>query len=67
MAMTKKEAQVEVFWQAFSALPRAERRGVLDRMLGDEALRKDLIDLVRIEERRDQPSRPLRAYVAEFS
>jgi len=66
-AMTKSEAQAEVFWMAFTALPRGEQRGVLDRLLRDQTLREDLIDLALIEERRDQPSRSLRAYLAETS
>ena len=63
--MTKSEAQAEVLWMAFSALPRVEQHGFLDRLLRDEGLREDLIDLAEIEKRRDQPSRPLRAYLAE--
>lgn len=67
VAMTKSEAQAEIFWMAFCALSQVEQRGVLDRLLRDRTLREDLIDLAHIEERRDQPSRPLREYLAESS
>jgi hypothetical protein len=57
--MTKNEATAEVFWMAFSALPRGERHSVLARMMDDRALRHDLIDIALIEERRDEPERSL--------
>ena len=63
--MTQNEAQAEVFWLAFSALSRTEQRGILDRLMQNRSLREDLLDLAQIEERRDQPSRSLRAYLSE--
>ena len=66
MAITKSKAQAEVFLLAFSALPRAEQLGVLDRLLSDQELREDLMDLAEIEKRKDQPSRPLREFLAEL-
>jgi hypothetical protein len=62
--MTKNEATAEVFWMAFSALPRGgEPHSVLVRMMDDRALRHDLIDIALIEERRDEPERPFREYL----
>ncbi len=63
--MTKSEAQAEVFWVAFTALPRPQQRGVLTRLARDGRLREDLLDIALIERRRDEPERPLRAYLAE--
>ncbi len=63
--MTSSEAQAEVFWKAFTGLPRREQRGVISRMIGDANLRKDLIDLALMESRHDEPARPFRAYLAE--
>ena len=58
--MTKVEATAEVFWTAFNVLPREDKQAVIRRILQDEHLRHDLIDLALIEERREESSRPLR-------
>jgi len=63
--MTEAESTAEVFWIAFKVLPRAEQQAVLRRIVRDQNLRRDLIDLALIEERRDEPARPLRDYLNE--
>jgi hypothetical protein len=64
--MTKVEATAEVFWTAFNVLPREDKQAVIRRILQDDRLRRDLIDLAFIEERRDEPSRPLREYLKDM-
>ena len=63
--MTKTEATAEVFWTAFNVLPVEEKHAVLQRIIRDETLRRDLMDLSIIEERRNEPERPLRNYLKE--
>jgi hypothetical protein len=65
MTMTKTEATAEVFWTAFKVLPRKEQQAVLRRVLQNEGLRRDLMDLALIEERRAEPARPLREYLKD--
>jgi hypothetical protein len=65
--MTKTEATAEVFWTAFNVLPIEEKHTVLQRIIRDENLRRDLMDLTLIEERRSEPARPLREYLKEKS
>jgi len=65
--MTKTEATAEVFWTAFNALLPEEKRAVVQRIVRDENLRRDLMDLALIEERRNEPERPLREYLKEKS
>ena len=65
--MTKTEAKAEVFWLAFQGLSRAEQREVLERLVRAVEVRQDLADLALIEQRRDEPERPLRDYLAEIS
>jgi hypothetical protein len=62
--MIQVEATAEVFWTALKALPRKEQQAILHRVVQDEKLRHDLIDLAVIEERRTEPARPLREYLA---
>lgn len=64
--MTETQAKAEVFWLAFQALTRAQQREVLERLVRVEEIRRDLADLALIEERRDEPERPLRGSLAEI-
>ncbi len=63
--MTKTQATAEIFWTAFTVLPVEEQRAVLQRIIRDKNLRRDLMDLSIIEERRNEPGRPLREYLKE--
>ena len=63
--MTTTQATAEVFWTAFKVLPVDEKRAVLQKIILDENLRRDLMDLSIIEERRHEPGRPLRDYLKE--
>jgi hypothetical protein len=65
--MTKTEATAEVFWKAFNVLPIDEKRAVIQHIIRDESLRRDLMDLALIEERREEPERPLRTYLQKKS
>jgi hypothetical protein len=58
--MMSQEATAEVFWTALKALSRKEQQAVLRRVVQDEKLRHDMLDLALIEERRAEPARPLR-------
>jgi hypothetical protein len=63
--MGKTEAVAEVFLAAIRSLPKAERDRVLRGLVKDRNLRRDLMDLGTIEERRHEPSRPFREYLRE--
>ena len=62
--MTSEQATAEVFFTALQALPKKERQAVLARIANDESLRQDLLDLALIAQRRDEPSRSFRDYLA---
>lgn len=62
---TKSESAAEVYWLAFRGLRREDQYLIIKRIIGDENLRRDLMDLALIEERRDEPGRPLREYLKE--
>ena len=63
--MTETEATAETFWTAFKVLPQTEQQAFLRRLLKDNRLRHDLIDLAIIEERRDEPDRPMCDYLKD--
>ena len=48
---------------AIRSLPKRERESVLLGLVKDRIVRRDLIDLATIEERRSEPSRPFREYL----
>jgi hypothetical protein len=58
--MTKTQATGEVFWTAFQALRPGEKQAVLERLLKDKKLRRDLQDLAIIASRKNEPARPFR-------
>lgn len=62
-----RESRSEVFWMAFRSLSKKEQRAVLDRLLEDPEVREDHLDIALIEERRAEPARPFRDYLAETS
>ena len=61
----KSQTSAKDFLTAFKSLPKAERDAVLLGIAGDRALRRDLLDLATFAERKREPSRPLRDYLAE--
>jgi len=61
----RSRATAKDILMAFKSLPKAERDAVLLGIAGDRALRRDLLDLATIAERRREPSRLLRDYLAE--
>ena len=63
--MATKAVTAEAFWMAFQALSMPEQRAVIERLLQDGNFREDLMDIALIEKRRNEPSRPLREYLAE--
>jgi hypothetical protein len=63
--MAQAQATAEVFWTAFTAMDAEERKAFLERLIGDRRLREDLLDAALIEERKDEPTRPLQEVLAE--
>ncbi|MDP2210748.1 MAG: hypothetical protein A2074_02705 [Candidatus Aquicultor primus] len=63
--MVAMDAKAEVFWMAFKSLPKKERLSVIERLLKDKEFKEDLIDIAILEQRYEEPSRPLASYIAE--
>lgn len=61
--MTVKEATAEVFWTAFRALSRKERKAIAAKLLHDKEFMEDLVDITIFERRKKEPSRPLDEYL----
>jgi hypothetical protein len=63
--MTAQEATAEVFWTAFRALPKESREAIVEKLLGDQEFLEDLIDMVLLKQRANEPSRSVDEYLAE--
>ncbi|MBM4032130.1 MAG: hypothetical protein FJ291_10130 [Planctomycetes bacterium] len=63
--MSQAEATAEAFLTALRSLPKKQRQAVLCGIADDDEMREDLLDLAMIAERRHEPSRPFREYLAE--
>ena len=63
MANVIRETADSVY-ATFRRLKPSEREAVLEHLLKDSEFRKDLLDVATIEQRRDEPGRPLRQYLA---
>jgi hypothetical protein len=61
--MAKAEAVAEVFLTAIRSLPKRERERILAGLVKDRDLRRDLMDLAIIEQRKNEPSRHFRQYL----
>jgi hypothetical protein len=58
--MNIAESKAEVFMMALESLSKAEKKAVIDRILDDEKLREDILDLALMRERRKETPVPFR-------
>ena len=63
--MNKVESKAEVFLWALQSLSKAEREAFISRLMEEPELREDILDIAIFEQRKDEPSRPFREYLAE--
>lgn len=62
--MQVSEARADVFWLAFKSLPKKERQLFFEKLMIDKEFREDMIDISIIEQRINEPSRPIEEYLA---
>jgi len=58
------QSRAEIYLMALQSLSKAEKKAVITRLLEDDSLREDILDLALIEQRRGESSRPFREYLA---
>ncbi len=61
--MSTTQSRAEIFMMALESLSKSEKRVVISRLLEDEELREDLIDIAVYEQRKNEPSRPFSEYL----
>ena len=62
--MNTTESKAEVYLMALQSLSKAEKKAVINRLLEDESLREDILDIVLMQQRHGELSRPFREYLA---
>jgi len=58
------QSKAEIYLMALESLSKAEKKAVIARLLEDESLREDILDIVLMQQRQGEPSRPFREYLA---
>ncbi len=61
--MKAAESRAEIYLMALQSLSKHEREIIFSRLLEDEKIREDIIDLVTIYTRKKEPSRPFKQYL----
>jgi hypothetical protein len=61
---TTTKSKADIYLMALESLSKTEKKAVIARLLEDESLREDILDIVLIQQRRGEPSRPFREYLA---
>ena len=54
----------DTVYATFRRLKPTEREAVIEHLLHDREFREDLLDVATVEQRRHEPGRPLREYLA---
>jgi len=57
------QLKAEIYLMALQSLSKAERKAIISRLLEDESLREDILDIALIQQRQGEPSRTLRSIV----
>ena len=65
MKAAQVQSRAEIYLMALESLSKAEKKAVITRLLEDESLREDILDIALIQKRRGESSRPFREYLAE--
>lgn len=62
--MKAAQSRAEIYLMALESLSKEERKAVIIRLLEDESIREDIIDIALIQQRQGEPDRPFREYMA---
>ena len=62
--MKAAQSKAEIYLMALESLSKEEKKVVINRLLEDESLREDILDVVLIQQRHKESSRPFREYLA---
>ena len=63
--MKAAQSRAEIYLMALESLSKAEKKAIITRLLEDESLREDILDVAFIQQHQGESSRPFREYLTE--
>ncbi|MBI4187010.1 MAG: hypothetical protein HY530_05825 [Chloroflexi bacterium] len=63
--MKATQSKADIYLMALESLSKAEKKAVIARLLEDESLREDFLDIALIQQRQGESSRPFHEYLTE--
>jgi hypothetical protein len=63
--MKTTQSKDEIYLMALESLSKEERKAVLIRLLEDESIREDILDIALIQQRQGESSRSLGEYMVD--
>ncbi len=63
--MKATQSRADIYLMALESLSKVEKKAVIARLLEDESLREDILDIALIQRRQGESSRPFSEYMAE--
>ena len=63
--MKATESKAEVYLMALQYLSKTERRAVIDRLMDDEELRQDILDIAIIRQHQNESTKPFMDYLSD--
>ena len=63
--MKTAQSKAEIYLMALESLSKAEKKAVITRLLEDDSLREDILDIALIQQRQGESSRPFDEYLTE--
>ncbi len=63
--MKATQSRADIYLMALESLSKVEKKAVIARLLEDESLREDILDIALIQQRQGESSRPFSEYLAE--
>ncbi len=58
--MKTAQSRAEIYLMALESLSKAEKKAVINRLMEDASLREDILDIILVQQRQKESSRPFR-------
>jgi hypothetical protein len=65
--MKTSDSKIDIYLMALESLSKSQKQEIIKRLLEDPQIREDILDLAIILQRKEEPSRPFREFLAVSS
>lgn len=63
--MGSTQSKADIYLMALESLSAADKKKIIARLLEDEKIREDILDVALIQQRQGESTRPFRQFLAE--